>query len=373
MRVLLTADTVGGVWDYAVTLARELRGAGAEVMLAVLGEPTEERLADLPAGVEVAARPFRLEWMEGAAADLRPAADWLRGLAAAWRADLVHLNQMAYAAHGLGAPTLVVVHSDVLSWFREVQGHEAPPEWAPYARRVAEGLRAADRVTAPSRYQAALTERHYGRAVDRVIHNGAVAPSGEPPPRRADAPVLSVGRAWDEAKGMRTYEEAIRILGDAAPPAHLCGELAGPGGEGFAPGRLVCHGPLGRAGVERRMREATVYVSASRYEPFGLAPLEAALAGCALVLSDIGSFRELWEGCALFFPRGDARSLADALARLRDEPGRRAALADAAGLRARERYGAGRFGRDYLALYRELLGAPGAAPAGAHDPAVTRR
>jgi glycogen synthase len=369
MRVLLTADAVGGVWDYAATLARELRGAGVEVMLAVLGEPPEERLSGLPAGVELAARPFRLEWMEGAAADLRPAADWLRGLADAWGADLVHLNQMAYAAHGLGVPTLVVVHSDVLSWFREVQGREAPPEWAPYARWVAEGLRAADRVAAPSRYQARLTRRHYGRAVDRVIHNGAATPPGEPP-RRDGSLALSVGRAWDEAKGMRTFEEAIRILGDAAPPAHLCGELAGPGEQGFAPGRLVCHGPLGRGQVERRMRGAAVYVGASRYEPFGLAPLEAALNGCALVLSDIGSFRELWEGCALFFPRGDARALADAIAALRDEPGRRAALADAARERARERYGADRFGRAYLALYRELLGA---VPAGTHDSAAIRR
>ena len=36
------------------------------------------------------------------------------------------------------------------------------------------------------------------------------------------------------------------------------------------------------------------------YEPFGLAVLEAAQAGCALVLSDIPTFRELWDGAALF-------------------------------------------------------------------------
>ena len=43
-----------------------------------------------------------------------------------------------------------------------------------------------------------------------------------------------------------------------------------------------------------------IFVSVSRYEPFGLAVLEAAHAGCALVLSDIPTFRELWQGAASF-------------------------------------------------------------------------
>jgi glycosyltransferase involved in cell wall biosynthesis len=66
----------------------------------------------------------------------------------------------------------------------------------------------------------------------------------------------------------------------------------------------------------------------SLYEPFGLAPLEAALRGCALVLSDIGSFRELWDGCAAFFPRGDAEVLAAVLAELEADPKRGARLAN---------------------------------------------
>ena len=36
-RVLMTADTVGGVWQYALDLARGLSEAGASTILAVLG------------------------------------------------------------------------------------------------------------------------------------------------------------------------------------------------------------------------------------------------------------------------------------------------------------------------------------------------
>ncbi len=54
---------------------------------------------------------------------------------------------------------------------------------------------------------------------------------------------------------------------------------------------------VGRLGPEE-MREqyarAAIFAHPARYEPFGLSVLEAALSGCALVLGDISSLRELW-------------------------------------------------------------------------------
>src|SRR5690606_35787981 len=105
-----------------------------------------------------------------------------------------------------------------------------------------------------------------------------------------------------------------------------------------------------------------------RYEPFGLAPLEAALAGCALVLADIPTYRELWEGCGEFYPPGDAAALAAAIRGLMDAEGRRRALAEAARARAAERYSPERMARQYEALYRELAAAPAAAPRVAAHP-----
>lgn len=37
------------------------------------------------------------------------------------------------------------------------------------------------------------------------------------------------------------------------------------------------------------------------YEPFGIAPLEAALCGCTVVANDIASLREVWGDDALYF------------------------------------------------------------------------
>lgn len=356
MKLLLTTDTVGGVWDYTAALAAALDASGHCVLLAVLGEPDAARLAQVPPSVEVVAHPFRLEWMPDAAADVAAAGSWLASLARGLRADVVHLNQMAYGTQPFGAPMLVVVHSDVFSWFGETLGAApAGAEWARYAARVKAGLAGAHAVVAPSAYQARLTLRHYGRAVDRVIHNGVAAPAERPAPR-AEALVVSAARAWDAAKGVDVLDAALARLGAAAPPAHLLGELASPAGEGFQPRRLVAHGKLGRPETDAWLARASLYVAPSRYEPFGLAPLEAALRGCALVLSDLGSFRELWDGCAAFFPVGDADALAALLGGLAADAPRRAALARAAQARAAERYTVERMTDSYLALYRELAG-----------------
>ena len=44
-----------------------------------------------------------------------------------------------------------------------------------------------------------------------------------------------------------------------------------------------------------------MYLCTSLYEPFGLAPLEAALCGCAVVARDLPSLREVWGDSALYF------------------------------------------------------------------------
>ncbi len=364
MRILLTTDTAGGVWHFAATLSRALADDGHAVLLAVLGDPSETQLGDLPEEIAFTSRDFRLEWMVDGAMDVDRTAAWLANLARSWGSDVVHLNQMAYpGAARFGPPSLVTVHSDVFSWFSEVRGVTSPDGWEWYWNAVTSGLRAATHTVAPSRYQAKLLERHYRIAGASVIHNGVdTGPAGEVA-RSRSALVVAAARAWDEAKGMRTLDEAISAMGDLAPDAHLFGGLDGPDGAVFRPIRLKSEGTLSNSELRRRLRRATIYCAPSLYEPFGLAPAEAAAAGCALVLSDIGSFRELWDGCALFFPPGDSARLTDAIRSLMQDGARVSKLGAASAARARERYSADRFANDYLSLYFDLIrGFPTALP-----------
>lgn len=349
----MTTDTVGGVWDYTCTLAHALDEAGHEVLLAVFGE-IGDRHRRLPSGVEVTTRPYRLEWMPEAESDVEASTAWVADLAGLWEADLVHLNQFSPALGQFEVPVLVVAHSDVSSWFSESLGAPAPDEWKRYTARVRRALQRATAVVAPTEYQSALLRRHYGRPADLVIHNGVVPPESVPEERELFA--LCAARAWDSAKGVETLDRAAGLLGDGSLPVHLLGPLASPSGEELRPQHLISHGPVERAEVDRLMQRASIYVAASRYEPFGLAPLEAALHGCALVLADIGSFREVWGGSAIFFPPGDAEALATLLRDLAADPRRLERRATGARRRALRRFTADRMSDAYLGLYADIAG-----------------
>jgi glycosyltransferase involved in cell wall biosynthesis len=102
------------------------------------------------------------------------------------------------------------------------------------------------------------------------------------------------------------------------------------------------------------MQAAAIFVSPARYEPFGLSVLEAAGAGCALVLSDIPTFRELWDGAAIFVSADDAGGLRGALIDLCADSRSRAWLQQAALTRA-ENYSMQQMTAGYGRLYRRLL------------------
>jgi glycosyltransferase involved in cell wall biosynthesis len=116
-------------------------------------------------------------------------------------------------------------------------------------------------------------------------------------------------------------------------------------------------GELSRAELLALMRRAAIFAAPARYEPFGLAVLEAAAAGCALVLSDIASFRELWDGAALFVDPGDPTALLGALDRLCRDAALRQQLQRRAARRAR-RYSISAMANGYRRAYEDVLTAP---------------
>jgi glycosyltransferase involved in cell wall biosynthesis len=102
------------------------------------------------------------------------------------------------------------------------------------------------------------------------------------------------------------------------------------------------------------MARAAIYAFPARYEPFGLSVLEAGLSGCALVLGDIPSLREVWQDAATFVPPEDREALLEAIERLAHDDLLRARMSAAARARAVE-FAADRMARRYVDLYRELV------------------
>lgn len=350
----MTADPLGGVWTYALELAAALAaGSGAETALATLGgEPNERQRARAEAvpGLRLLVSDFRVEWMDEPWDDVRRSGRWLRALERSLRPDVVHLNGYAHGSLDFRAPVLVVGHSCVLSWWEAVRGEAAPPRYGRYRDAVAAGLRGADRVVTPTAAMLDALRRHYGPLPSaRVVANGRSGRGFRPAPKGRR--IVACGRLWDDGKNLAALERAAP---DLPWPVEVVGSLRHPhGGKRTAEG-LRCAGPLPEDGVARRMRRAAVCAHPARYEPFGLVPVEAALCGCALVLGDIPTLREVWGDGALFVDPDDPPALEGALRRLIDDRFLRAELAGRACRRAR-RLTPSRMADRYLALYRELL------------------
>jgi glycosyltransferase involved in cell wall biosynthesis len=120
---------------------------------------------------------------------------------------------------------------------------------------------------------------------------------------------------------------------------------------------VAIRGPQTEAQLRALYSRASIYAATSRYEPLGMAPLDAAFSRCAIVANDIPSFREVWGDAALYFRTNDASSLAETLRQLDADRALRRAYSDRAYTRARERFTTKRMIDDYLELYRTLVSA----------------
>lgn len=361
----MTADTVGGVWNYSLALCRALDAHGVRVVLATMGAPPsaaqQAQVASLP-NVAVRVSTFALEWMDDPWEDVREAGDWLLGLERAFVPDIVHLNGYAHAALPWSTPVLTVAHSCVLSWWEAVHGGDAPPRLERYRQAVMAGLRACQMVAVPTHAMLDALMRHYGPLPHAiVIPNGIdeevrstrdewrnATPGANPRPVQPF--VLAAGRVWDEAKNMVTL---ARAAPEIRSPVHIAGSDEHPAkGRQPLPG-VHTLGVLPTDVLRHWYRNATVFVHPAVYEPFGLAPLEAALDDCALVLGDIPSLREVWGNAAVYVPPRDPSALAAAVNALMDDPPLCRRAADAARERARA-LTATRMGDAYHAAYRTL-------------------
>jgi glycogen synthase len=374
MRALMTADTVGGVWSYALELSRALERHDVEIVLATMGAPLSPAQRDDVRrchNITLRESRYRLEWMPDPWSDVAAAGEWLLDLERAVQPDVVHLNGYAHAALPWRSPVLVAGHSCVLSWWRAVHGCAAPSAWDRYRAAVTAGLRNADLVVAPTRYMLNALLTHYGSLrAGCVVPNGcdaAVLPLGARDAfgryaRAATLPrpfVLAAGRAWDESKNLAALAAAAPRI---AWPVYVAGSDLHPSGERRPLDGVHRLGVLPQAALWQWYRRASIFVQPSVYEPFGLAPLEAAIQRTALVLGDIAPLREVWGDAAVYVPPRAPAAIADAVNGLAAQPQRLAEYAEAARRRAAG-LTARRMARAYTGLYRSLARSRRSRPA----------
>jgi glycosyltransferase involved in cell wall biosynthesis len=325
-------------------LSHGLATHGIEIILAALGgrpSAAQRAMATCIPNLVLLCSDYRLEWMPDPWRDIEESGRWLLRIADDYSPDVVHLNSFAYGAVPFRVPVVVTAHSCVFSWWQAVHQQEPPAEWDRYRALVANSLRHATAVTAPSEQMAAALERHYSypRSGSEVIANGRSpwlfhSASKEPF-------ILTAGRLRDEAKNVSSL---MKLAPSLSWPIYAAGDYDGPGALGM----------LSQEELAGWYSRAAVYALPARYEPFGLTILEAALSGCALVLGDIPTLRHLWSNAALFVPPDNSSALQRALESLMFDRNLRWNLARNAARRAL-RFTPDAMVRRYLNLYRSSV------------------
>lgn len=353
-KVLMTADPVGGVWTYALDLCRAFSALNIQVCLATMGchvSATQRQEAARIPGLDLRESEYKLEWMDDPWDDVALAGAWLLDLEKEVEPDIIHLNGYMHAKMEWQAPVVVVAHSCVLSWWQGVKHEPAPAEWNKYKTRVAEGLRAADRVVSISNTYAAELNQLYGRVENMsVIYNGRNMNDFHAAKKKQQ--VFAMGRIWDEAKNLSILS---RISNHARLPVFIAGDNVDPGtGAVVEIENVRLLGKLSQPEVRAYLADSCFFVLPAKYEPFGLSALEAALSGCLLLLAENPTLKELWQDTALYFDPDKPEEIDRLLDDLNNHPEKITCLVERSLARAKS-FSLEQMVAKYLELYQGLV------------------
>jgi glycosyltransferase involved in cell wall biosynthesis len=184
----------------------------------------------------------------------------------------------------------------------------------------------------------------------------------QPDIRRAANRLLTTASADVPLKGLKYLIEAYsRLLeSHAALELVVIGKLReGPTAELLDNLNLVDRVTFISGLTNEEMAEqyarATICVTPSLYEGFGLPAAEAMSCGAPVVVTDGGSLPEVVGDAGVVVPKGDAGALAQAIAALLADPGRRAELGVAARHRARKTFSWERAAKGYEVVLRRAI------------------
>jgi len=362
MRVLLDCRMASwsGVGRYTKGLVRALatRGDVEIVQICAVGEPPPVTAGSGVEVVPASAHPFGIH-----------GALELGRLAGRTKPDLVHC---------LHFPTPAPVHIPLVVTLHDLTPLVAPGvmpsavKRAVYRRWNARAARLADRVVVPSRATAADVTRLFTVVQGKLavtaeaaddFSSGPIGPLAGPLAQLASLPYLLSMGSTKPHKDLPTLLQAFvrlswnglelrLLLVGLEPPGYLDAAMTS-----LAPDvrtRVAFTGHVSDAELRALYGGTTAFVFPSRYEGFGLPPLEAMALGAPVLCADATSLPEVVGDAALLFPAGDVAALAEALNTVLDDRDLRGRLALAGRERAAQ-FSWERTAAATVAVYREAL------------------
>ncbi len=350
LKILMTADTIGGVWTYTINLCKELEQYHVQIHVMTFGNNLSEEQWQqiLPLRkTSIYESSYKLEWMEDAEKDVNHSRQWATRIYQHINPDIVHLNNFALAGCFSSTPMLLVYHSCVHTWWKAVKKESLPAAWNYYTSIVQHAIEESDIIIAPTESILHQVQDIFRQFPAQVIYNGINAASRISTPKQPF--IFSAGRLWDEAKNMQLL---YRLAPKIEWPVYIAGDFHENSlieGDG-----IHFTGHLNQQQLFHYLSRASIFCMPSKYEPFGLSVLEAAHAECVLVLSNISSFREIWEDAAIYFDPWNESDAHYVLTNVIRDKGLQSELSCKAKERA-AKFSAKKMAIKYFTLYQNLL------------------
>ncbi len=350
----MTADTVGGVWTYAINLCSGLQAHNVEIHLMTMGGHLSKKQVKQISRLKnifLYCSDYKLEWMDDPWEDVKLAGQWINSIYNKVNPDIIHFNHFGEINEDWICPVVTVFHSCVQTWWKAVKGEKVPAEWKKYCTTVEKSIFFSDVLVAPSKAILSEAEKVYGEiGFSKVIYNGGDAPGFILETKEPF--ILSAGRIWDEAKNINLLSE---IASQLAWPVYIAGSHESPfTGEATLPDNVQYLGQLSQQELQSYMNRASLFVMPAKYEPFGLAILEAAKSGCTLALGNIATINEIWGDAAHYFNPNDREQAVEVLQELIKGEGLREKLSAKSSIRAQE-FTSEKMAEEYISLYKGLI------------------
>ena len=261
------------------------------------------------------------------------------------RPDVVHFPWNGRVGPFLPASVVTTVH-DVLPL--AIPGYFVGGEEELYRRGLSRDLARSDVLITDSEFSRSEIVRHFRPSVDPVVVSPATdiaeMPDGDPegPP---GGYLLYVG-GYARRKGI---DDLLRVVVEGhrsgrltrpllltGEPNHVTDECTRMIVEGRQKGFVEEKGYVDERQLAALYRHATALVYPSRYEGFGLPPLEAMALGCPVVTTRATSLPEVCGEAAVYVDPSDTRGFLEALCRIESDAQFRRGLVEGGLVRSRQ-------------------------------------
>ena len=238
--------------------------------------------------------------------------------------------------------------------------------WYAFHHMQLRNARQLEHVVTPSESARRHVASEFGIPLDRMtaiplgVDQRAFRPDANV--QRVPARIVTTASADVPLKGLSFLIDAYALLLKRYPELEL--RVIGQLRKGKAAERMEALGlkeriqfkaGLSRAALAREFQEATLLVSPSLYEGFGLPAAEAMSCGTPVVVTDGGALPEVAGAAGLVVPKGDPQALADGIDRLLADEALRLSVGAACLDRAQREFNWARVAPRYVALFRQVM------------------